>query len=150
MKLEEALKMKKFASPIERAVVNTIYTGNWLTDQLNQVLKEFGLSEQQFNVLRILKGQKGNPINLCSIQERMLHRMSNATRLVEKLRKKGLVTREICDENRRMVDITITEKGLETLEKIMTTLKVNRPVYNDNLTGDEAKLLGDLLDKLRG
>ena len=104
MKLEDELKMR-FKTPHDRALLSTVFTGVWLTDRFNRFLKQFGLSEQQFNVLRILRGQKGKPANLFLIQERMVHRMSNATRLVEKLRQKALVERVVCEEDRRKVEI---------------------------------------------
>eukprot|EP00746_Dinoflagellata_sp_MGD_P126721 gnl/MRDRNA2_/MRDRNA2_61482_c0_seq1.p2 gnl/MRDRNA2_/MRDRNA2_61482_c0~~gnl/MRDRNA2_/MRDRNA2_61482_c0_seq1.p2 ORF type:complete len:121 (+),score=11.28 gnl/MRDRNA2_/MRDRNA2_61482_c0_seq1:111-473(+) len=119
-------------------------------DQTNHVFKQFDISQQQYNVLRILKGQKGNPINLMDIQSRMIHKSSNATRLVEKLRAKGLVERVQCENNRRKVEVFITEKGLELLEKITSRLKQEEGSLLNNLSEKEAVQLGDLLDKLRG
>ena len=149
MKLEEELKMK-FTSPKQRAGLNVIFTGAWLTDRFNRSLKPFGISEQQYNVLRILRGQKGTPANLFTIQERMVHRMSNATRLVEKLRLKGYVEREVCAENRRKIDVTITQKGLGLIEEIEPVAVKNNQDMHKRLTRDEAQTLGDLLDKMRG
>ncbi|MDX5435995.1 MAG: MarR family transcriptional regulator, partial [Pontibacter sp.] len=95
-----------------------MFTGEWLMARVDSLLKPYDISSQQYNVLRILRGQQGKPLNLYAIQERMLNRMSNATRLVEKLRLKGLVTREQCEANRRKVEITITNKGLQLLDKL--------------------------------
>ena len=133
--------------PWKRAVTNILKTGYWISDRLNDTLKHFDISEQQLNVLFILK--KG-PANLCDVQEQMFHKMSNATRLVEKLRLKGFVTREIDEDNRRRVDIAITKKGLSFLEKIETKLKDGHHCYYENkLSEEEFLLLADLLDKLR-
>ena len=149
MRIEDELKMKKFENAQDRAVLNIMFTGNWLSDRMNSLLKPWGISDQQYNVLRILKGQKGKPINLYMIRERMIHRMSNATRLVEKLRKKGFVRREICESNRRMVEIVITNDGLRVLNEIDEVVGQNRKVTNKKLSNEEATILGDLLDKLR-
>ena len=149
MRLEKELKMKGFASPYERAILSVIFTGNWLVDQINTTLKPFGISEQHYNILRILKGQKDKPANLFMIQERMMHRMSNATRLVEKLRKMGLVERKVCEQNRRMVEITITKQGLTLLAKTKPLIENKLKSIYKSMNEQEALLLGDLLDKLR-
>lgn len=149
MKLEDELKMKKFSSPFHRATLSIVFTGNWLTERISAVLKPHGLSEQQYNVLRILRGQHGKPINMQSIQERMLHSMSNATRLVEKLRIKGFVKRHICEENRRKVDIYITEKGMKLLADLDVVVKKNETLLFKNLNEKEAEQIGKLLDKMR-
>ena len=149
MKIEEAIKTKQFQSPQHKAMLNVIYTGYWLSDRMNEVLKPFGLSEQQFNVLRILRGQKGKTMNLLDIQQRMMQKMSNATRLVEKLRMKGYVSREICPNNRRMVDIDITEKGLQLLDKLDILIKTHDNTFAGKLSGQEYAQLSDMLDKLR-
>lgn len=149
MKLEEELKTERFENAYQRAWLNILFTGNWLEERINGALKPFGISDQQYNVLRILKGHLGKAINLYMIQERMIHRNSNATRLVEKLRQKGLVKRDICPHNRRMVEIKITDKGLQLLETIDPILKNNRKDTESKWTKEEAELIGKLLDKLR-
>jgi DNA-binding MarR family transcriptional regulator len=149
MKLEDELKMK-FASAKARAGLNVIFTGAWLSERFNQLLKPFGISEQQYNVLRILRGQKGKPANLFTIQERMVHRMSNATRLVEKLRLKGYVERQICEENRRKIEVTITQKGLDLIDEIEPKAVVSNKKLHSRMTKQEAELLGDVLDRIRG
>ena len=148
MKLEDELQMR-FKTPHDRALLSIIFTGAWLTGRFNRFLKPFGLSEQQFNVLRILRGQKGKPANLFLVQERMVHRMSNATRLVEKLRQKGLVERVVCEENRRKVEITITNKGRKLLSRIDEAHREYAGELGTGLTKKEAGLLGDLLEKVR-
>jgi len=148
MKLEEELKMQ-FKSPYDKAMLNIIFTGAWMSESFNQFLKPFGLSSQQFNVLRILRGQKGKPAPLYLIQERMVHRSSNATRLVDKLLLKGLVQREQDESNRRKIEITITQKALKLLDQIEEKHKYFRQSLHDKINKKEAELLAKLLDKIR-
>jgi len=129
-------------------VVNVMFTGNWVQKELTAQLRPFGLSLQQHNVLSILRGQHPNPSTLGLIQERMLDRMSNATRLVDKLLEKGYVDRCQCPENRRKVDIVITPAGLELLQKTDSVLQQITDRYA-HLNAEEATLLGNLLDKVR-
>lgn len=117
--------------------------------RVDSLLKPYDISSQQYNVLRILRGQQGKPINLFAIQERMLNRMSNATRLVEKLRLKGLVTRELCEQNRRKVEIAITDKGMELLDKLDPLMKQLEEDTFKSLSADEAQHLSDTLDRVR-
>ncbi|MBV7336666.1 MarR family transcriptional regulator [Chloroflexi bacterium TSY] len=120
-----------------------------MVEQFNAFLKPFGLTEKQFNVLRILSGQKGKPMNLFLIQERMMHKNSNVTRLVEKLRLKGLVERVPCEENRRKVEITITKAGLQLLEQIDAEFrKQDRGIHN-KISKNEADIIAEALDKIR-
>ncbi|GAA4302554.1 MarR family winged helix-turn-helix transcriptional regulator [Compostibacter hankyongensis] len=148
MKLETAIRQKAFESEQQKASLNVMYTGNWLNAQTNRLLKPFGLSHQQLNVLRILRGA-GSGTNLCEIQERMLDRMSNSTRLVEKLRLKGLVTRDACPENRRKVDIRITQKGLELLGGIDGAIRQMHEGMCTRISAKEAAQLNALLEKMR-
>jgi len=150
MRLEEELRMEKFKTEQQRATLNILFTSTWIAEKTNDCFKPFGISQEQYNVLRILKGQKGKPANLSTIQERMIHRMSNATRLVEKLKLKGYANRVICEDNRRKVEITITEKGLQLLEQIDPKLMQAEMSLFHNMSDKEAKDIGDLLDKLRG
>jgi len=150
MKLEEELKMKQFESPHHRTLLNIMFTSSWLADRMSAITKPYDISEQQYNVLRILRGQKGKPVNLMDIQDRMLHKTSNATRLVEKLRQKGLVERVLCEQNRRKVEISITKSGLGLLTDLDPILSNKDTEMFKTLTNKEASLLGDLLDKLRG
>ncbi len=148
MKIEEEIKQEKFQDLFHKVVLNVRFTGNWFYNEISRVLKPYGISEEQYNVLRILKGQYPNPSPLQLISERMINRMSNATRLVEKLRKNGLVSREVCPENRRKVDILITEKGLAFLKKVNPILDSEINKLN-TLTHEEAETLNLLLDKIR-
>lgn len=146
---DESIKTRHVEAPWKRAVLNILYTGYWISDRLNEQLKPFGISEQQLNVLHILNKQGYQGCNLCDVQEEMMHKMSNATRLVEKLRLKGLVTREIDEENRRKVEIAITNKGLELLERVEKTLKGYQQEYESKLSEKEFAQLAELLEKFR-
>jgi len=148
MSLEEDVKQEKFQSEHQKAAVNILFTGSWLYNINASFLKKFGITPEQFNVLRILRGAHPKTLMLADVTCRMIDKSSNATRLVEKLRQKGLVNREICEDNRRQVDISITDKGLALLKKLDTenglwidTLK--------NITKAEAAELNRILDKLR-
>ena len=149
MKLEEAIKQKKFENEFEKAVVNILYTASWLEGINIQRFKPHGISPQQYNVLRILRGSHPNPVMLGEITERMIDKNSNATRLVEKLRLKGFLKRDICKTNRRQVDITITSKGLALLEELDTHIDQWQNEHM-KIKKSEVQLLNELLDKLRG
>ena len=148
MKLEEEIKQSKFESEQQKAVLNVMVTSNWITSSQTKLLKKFDLSPPQYNVLRILRGAKDKPIMLADISSRMLDKMSNATRLVEKLKQKGLVDRVQCEFNRRQVDISITNEGLRLLENIELPLKEMSKIYS-NITNEEAALINTILDKWR-
>jgi len=147
--IEEAINQRKFNNDHEKAVINILYTASWLDGKNIQRLKPYGISPQQFNVLRILRGSYPNALRLGDITERMIDKNSNATRLVEKLRQKNFVKREICSHSRRQVDIWITQGGLDLLKQIdehfeewLATLQ--------GISKAEAVQLNTLLDKLRG
>ncbi len=146
--LEDEIKQKVFKSVYHKLMINVIFTGNWLQSQHARVLKQYSLSTQQFNILRILRGQHPKPATVNLLQERMLDKMSNASRLVEKLRQKELLERHTCPNDRRAVDIIITEKGLTLLKKIDEEQGQAGDSF-DNLSEEEAAQLNDLLDKLR-
>ena len=148
MKLESEIKQQQFKTPYHRMMVNIMFTGNWIYKDLSCLLRPFDISLQQHNVLSILKGQYPNPCTLGLIQERMLDRESNATRLIDKLLLKNLVDRCQCAENRRKVDIVITQAGLALLDRTAPIFENIQNRYK-NLTPEEATLLGNLLDKLR-
>lgn len=128
-----------------KALLNIIYTANWISSKQNAFFKPYGISPQQFNILRILKGA-GKPIKVQTIKERMIERAPNATRLMDKLCSKSLIERIACPEDRRVVHISITIKGLNLLESISKEMKND---YIENLTDDEASVLSNLLDKIR-
>ncbi|MFL9842924.1 MarR family winged helix-turn-helix transcriptional regulator [Flavobacterium rhizosphaerae] len=150
MKIEEVLKSVNTMPLAQKTVLNLMYTQNVLAENFNELLKVYDLSAEQFNVLRILRGQKGKPANMCVIQERMIARTSNTTRLVDKLLLKGFVTREVCPTNRRKMEIGITQKGLDLLTELDPKVNKNHEFFTDNLTDTELEQLNILLEKLRG
>lgn len=135
----------KFQSNKVKALINIIYTANWISSHQNEYFKTFGISPQQFNILRILRGA-GEAIKVQTIKERMIERAPNATRLMDKLCDKELINRLPCPGDRRVVHIEITKKGLQVLDTID---KDNRKDLLENLTEAEAKQLSELLDKIR-
>lgn len=150
MKIEDVIKSTVTLSPGKRIMLNIMLTQNILAENFNEILKPYDLSPEQFNVLRILRGQKGKPANMCVIQERMLARTSNTTRLVDKLLLKDLVTREICSANRRKMDISITDKGLKLLNELDPKVEEHEMSYCNNLNETELEQLNLLLEKYRG
>lgn len=149
MNIEEAIKSIHKMGLTTKTVVNLMYTSRVVEEHIAKVFKEYDLSTQQYNVLRILRGQKGNPANLSTIQERMVDRSSNATRLVDKLLKKGWAKRRVCPDNRRKVEITITKSGLELLKTLDPITEENNKNILSNLSNSELETLNDLLDKLK-
>ncbi|WP_297332439.1 MarR family transcriptional regulator [Flavobacterium sp.] len=150
MKIEDAIKSTTEMPLGKKTLLNITYTQNILSESFNELLKPYDLSPEQFNVLRILRGQKGKPANMCVIQERMIAKTSNTTRLVDKLLLKNLVIREVCSANRRKMDITITEKGLALLKELDPKVEAHENSYAANLETDELHLLNNLLEKYRG
>ena len=148
MKTEELLKTDHLIDT-KKLVINIMLCAGKATTMMNEALKPYEISMQQFNVLRILRGQKGKPANLSTIQDRMVNKMSNTTRLVDKLIKKNLVDRCICEENRRKVEIVITEEGLnllKTLDPIVDQLEEN---FSQHINKKELIQLNETLEKLR-
>lgn len=148
-KIEDAIQQKEFKDPYNKLVVNLLYTNSYLVTLQNSLFKPHEISPEQYNVLRILKGQNGVPTTVSSIQDRMLNKMSNASRLVEKLKLKGLLERRECPEDRRQVDVKITEKGLALLNLLHIEVeKFNKTFVK--LEENEVNQLNHLLDKMRG
>ncbi|NQX82192.1 MAG: MarR family transcriptional regulator [Flavobacteriaceae bacterium] len=132
------------------AIHEIIRTGHWITDSVSRELKEHDIYEPQYNVLRILRGAKGEPISVNTILEKMVQRSSNVTRIVDKLTQKGLVERTLSETDRRKMDIIITKEGLELLKKLdLKVESLHKPMKN-NLSEDEAKTLKELIVKLKG
>ena len=126
-----------------------MYTQNIISDHFNEILKPYDLSSEQYNVLRILRGQKGNPANMFVIQERMIAKTSNTTRLVDKLLLKNFVTREVCPENRRKIEVGITQGGLDVLAELDPKVIDHEQKFAANLTPEELEQLNSLLEKFR-
>ncbi|HTL80918.1 MAG TPA: MarR family transcriptional regulator [Bacteroidia bacterium] len=149
MKLEDEIKQKQFANNYHRLALNIMFTSSWLETIHGRGLRKYGITTQQYNVLRILRGQSPNAATVGLIQERMLDKNSNASRLIDKLLLKKLVSRKICPEDRRQMDVKITKKGLD----LLTELDQFQTEWTNSLktiSEAEAKLVSDLLDKLRG
>jgi len=132
------------------AIYEIIRTGHWITDSITKELKEYGIYEPQYNVLRILRGAKGKPISVNSILENMVQRSSNVTRIVDKLEIKGLVERTLSTEDRRKMDIVITNDGIQLLKKLdKKVADFHKPMMN-KLSVDESVTLKQLIRKLKG
>lgn len=149
MKLESVLKTDKFRNEFHKASLEILFTGQWLYAEYNQLLKEYNLTEQQYNVLRILRGAGNDTMNLYEVQERMINPMSNATRLVDKLRQKGLLTRELCEDNRRKVEIRITETGKQLLSEIDPKVEEKEKSLFKNISSEDAQNLSKILYAIR-
>ena len=149
MKIEDIIKTESQLPASRRLIISLFSTTSWANDRISEVLKPYQISLPQFNVLRILRGQKGKPANLSTIQDRMVSKMSNTTRLVDKLITKGLVERIICEKNRRKVEITITANGIEFLTKLDPIIDKVEHEITDNLTPEELENLTQLLHKIR-
>lgn len=149
MKIEEEIQQEKFKSEIHKLIINQLFTGKWVSNLISKQLKPLGLTSQQYNVLRILRGQRKYAISVNAISERMIDKMSNVSRLIDKLVDKKLVERKINRTDRRQVDIVITDKGLKIIEEVEKSDESLERNFK-SLTEEEAKQLNFLLDKLRG
>lgn len=145
----DELKMPSFMSDFQKAYLNLQFTANYLSMPIQKALKNFGLSHYQYNVLRILRGQKETPASAFDIQSRMIHPNSNVSRILEKLLEKGLIECAACPENRRKNNIFISEKGLELLNKTEAVPIVVYEQMEQAISTQEALALNDILDKLR-
>lgn len=149
MRIEEAIQQTKpFRNAWHKATVNILYTNNWVQEQIKNELKPYGLTMQQYNVLRVLKGA-GKPISTSVIRERLLDKMADTSRMVDRLHQKGLVLRKACKHDKRLVDVSISPQG----EKLLASLKNINPDLDlilNNLSEEEAETLNRLLDKARG
>ncbi|WP_019947181.1 MarR family winged helix-turn-helix transcriptional regulator [Hymenobacter aerophilus] len=148
MKIEDEIKQAAFRDDFQKAYINLIFTANWLQQQQSAFFKQFGLTLPQFNILRILRGQHPKPATVNLLIERMLDKTSNASRIVDKLEAKELVTRRVCPGNRRAVDIRISEAGLALLVQLDAAMADQR-LGVQNLAPAEAAQLSTLLDKIR-
>ncbi len=148
MGIKADIKQSKFSTPSQKAIINVIYTATWINNKSSAILKPHKLSVQQYNILRILRGQKGNAISVNSLINRMIDKSSNASRLVEKLRERGFLERKVCEYDRRQVDVFITQQGLDFLtstDKDFTALEES----GIKLSAEECEQLSYLLDKMR-
>jgi len=149
MTIEEVIKSTVKMDNAKKVILNIMYTQNVIQDRFSELMKPYDLSGEQYNVLRILRGQKGNPANMCVIQERMLAKTSNTTRLVDKLLLKDYVTRNVCPDNRRKIEVTITQKGLDVLKDLDPKVDAHEREFASNISPEELELLNHLLEKYR-
>ncbi len=147
MSLEKDINQKTFRNEYQKGVINLIYTYNWLNERMKSFFEKEDITSQQFNILRILRGA-GIPISTLQIRERMLDKMSDTSRIVDRLVLKGLAKKNICKNDKRLVDVSISTKGQKLLEKIDAYESRMDAVFG-NLTQAEAKILNNLLDKIR-
>ncbi len=148
MELEKEIAQKNFKSEQQKAMINLIFTYHWAINLMRQDFVRYDITHQQFNILRILRGQYPNPSTINLLKERMLDKMCDASRMVDRLKQKELIERCVSKKDRRSVDIVISQKGLDLLSKIDKELDENKPM--NNLSDEESKTLNKLLDKLRG
>lgn len=149
MSLEKDIQQKNFRTPQQKLAINLLYTANWLNYHYQQYFKQHKITVQQFNVLRILRGQHPNYCSLKLIKERMLDRMSDASRIVDKLVEKKYIIRHQCPSDRRSVNLLISDKGLAVL-KDMDVIDESTQALFENLSAKEVDKLNHLLDTLRG
>ncbi|HEY0740606.1 MAG TPA: winged helix DNA-binding protein [Chryseosolibacter sp.] len=148
MSLEADIQQKTFRNEYQKAILNILYTQNYLVGRMSEVFKKFDITRQQYNVLRILRGQYPDPASINLIKERMLEKMSDSSRIVERLRLKGLIQREGGKNDKRAAEISITAAGLDLLKKMQKEVDELDDMIT-GLTPDEARELNTLLDKVR-
>jgi DNA-binding MarR family transcriptional regulator len=147
MSINEDINQKKFRNEHQKAIINLIYTYNWITEHSKAILEKGDITPQQFNILRILRGA-GTPLSTLQIRQRMLDKMSDTSRIVDRLIIKGMVKKVTCKTDKRLVDVSITDKGKKVLEKI-DQHEDEMDAIAGNLTETDARTLSKLLDKIR-
>jgi MarR family 2-MHQ and catechol resistance regulon transcriptional repressor len=148
MGIEKDIQQAKFRNPQQKAAINLIYTLSWMKDKTKCIFEAEDITSQQFNILRILRGSFPQPLSTLQIRERMLEKMSDTSRIVDRLIAKGLVKKIICKNDRRLVDVIITDKGKKLLERLDARQDEIDGVLS-NLSEKDANILSDLLDKIR-
>lgn len=148
MKIEESIQQQNFVSSHQKAMINILFTQGWLKDRISGNLKPHNITMQQYNVLRILRGQYPKGLTTSEIRDRMLDKMSDASRLVDRLEKLKLVEKKRNIDDRRLVAVKLSDQGVTLTDKIRHD-EENGQNYLENLSDDEANLLSDLLDKIR-
>lgn len=149
MRIDEEIQSSKFENNYHKVVINISYTYSWLNNQSRSLFEKNNITLQQFNILRILRGQYPNPATINLLKDRMVDKMSDASRIVDRLVQKGMVSRCTNTKDRRAVDIRISDQGLAILAKMDEEFKI-KDLLQNNLTEEEADQLSNLLDKLRG
>jgi DNA-binding MarR family transcriptional regulator len=147
MTLENDINQHAFRSEYQKSALNLIYTFNWMNEKIDRQFEPFDITQQQFNILRILRGA-GQPLSTLQIRQRMLDKMSDTSRIVDRLIKKGMVKKTVCREDRRLVDVLLTDKGKKLLQT-MDGLNEEMDAIFKSLSNEEARQLNYLLDKIR-
>lgn len=148
MEIEKEIVQSKFENSYQKAIINIVFTQSWLMSNMRQVLEPYDITPQQFNVLRILRGQYPKPATLNLVKDRIIDKMSDVSRIVDRLVKKEIIERKVCKSDRRAVDLLITQKGLDLLSNV--TIEKMQGFVHKNLSDEELEQLNELLDKLRG
>ncbi len=147
--IEEEIKQKKFDNEYHKLLINIMFTSSWLSGLQGVFFKKHGLTAQQYNALRILRGQHPKAASVNILKERMIDKMSNVSRIIDKLKDKQLVTRKPCKDDRRQVDVKITDKGLQILDEIDSEMKIWEQGLH-NISEEEAQSVNAILDRWRG
>jgi DNA-binding MarR family transcriptional regulator len=147
MGIEQDINQTSFRNEFQKAAINLIYTFNWMNEKMKAIFDKEDITPQQFNILRILRGA-GKPISTLQIRQRMLDKMSDTSRIVDRLLAKGLVKKNTCSNDKRLVDVSITDKGKKLLERL-DLLAPEMDAFFSNLSDADAKQLNKLLDKIR-
>lgn len=149
MRIEDEIQQRSFKNEFQKLNINVLFTAAWLNQQTTQLLKPYKISWQQFNILRILRGQHPEPLTVKTLTTRMIDKMSNTSRLVEKLRQKGYVERSECTEDRRRVDIIITDNGLKVVSEASEILEQTVNTFFEHVSEGEAAQVNKVLDQMR-
>ncbi len=147
MGIEKDIQQTNFRNEFQKMGINIIYTANWLNEKMGQILATEDITQQQYNILRILRGSDA-PLSTLKIRERMLDKMSDTSRIVDRLIVKGLVEKTACLKDKRLVDITVSKKGLQLLEKL-DSLNDHIDAVLKGVSEKEAQAMNQILDKLR-
>lgn len=148
MSIEKDIHQNKFVSARQKAMINLLYTYGWVIEKIKNFLAKEDITHQQFNILRILRGSHPKPLSTLQIRERMLDKMSDTSRIVDRLVAKGLVKKVVCPQDKRLVDVTITEKGQKLLKKLNDESDHIQEIMA-KLSEEDAEQLSLLLDRLR-
>jgi DNA-binding MarR family transcriptional regulator len=149
MGIERDINQVKFKSARQKAMLNVLFSYGWITEKVKQLLAPEDITPQQYNILRILRGSAPKPLSTLQIRERMLDRMSDTSRIVDRLVAKDLVKKVVCSKDKRLVDVTISEKGQQLLSKLDAEANQMDKAIMSNITESEAETISRLLDKLR-
>jgi DNA-binding MarR family transcriptional regulator len=148
MKIEEAIKQKKFRNEYQKLTINLIYSSHWLLSKQKDFFSTYMITQQQYNVLRILRGQHPNAISTSEIKSRMMDMNSDTSRIVDRMELKRLVSKKVCKYDKRLVDVSITDQGMKLLDRIDKEI-VDLDGIVSNLSAEEIRELNRLLDKMR-